>query len=496
MWQYLELGLSVALAPQNLLWCFLGCVYGTFVGVLPGFGPSAAIALLLPITFKMPTEGAIIMLAGLYYGAAYGGSTTSILVNIPGEAASIVTTFDGYQMAKQGRAGPALGISAIGSFIAGILTVSALCIIAPMLANFALKFGPPEFFSVMVLGLTLVVYISFGSVPKALIMGGFGIVLGCVGWDYIVGATRLTFGVGYLHDGLPVVPMVMGLFGISEVLINIEKTQKLEIFREVKNIWPSLRDLRKSIFPIFRGTGTGFLLGLIPGCGTLVSTFAAYIVEKRISKNPQEFGRGAIQGVASPESANNAAAQSGFIPLLTLGIPVSPAFVMVFAALLIHGVTPGPLVLIRTPNIFWGVISSMLVANFMLVILNLPLIRMWVKILDIPYSLLFPLILIFCLIGALSDYRLGSVFVMIIFGVMGYLMKKLTYEPAPLIIAFILSPILELNFRQAMILSGGSFSIFFTKPISLFSLVGVGALFLFAIVSKLRVMWQKAGAEG
>jgi len=495
MWDHVLLGFTVAFKPINLLYCFFGCFYGTFVGVLPGFGPTAAIALLLPLTFGMAPESAIIMLAGIYYGAMYGGSTTSILVNIPGEAASVTTTFDGYQMAKQGRAGSALSIAAIGSFIAGSLAVFGLFIVAPLLANFALQFGPPEFFSLMVLGLTIVVYISFGSVLKAVAMGSLGIALGCVGWDYVSGNTRITFGIEYLYDGIPVVPILMGLFGISEVLLNLEKTQKLEIFKEVKRIWPSLRDLRESILPILRGSGIGFLLGLVPGGGTVVSTFASYTIEKKISRHPERFGKGAIEGVAGPESANNAAAQAGFVPLLTLGIPVSPAFALVFAALLVHGIHPGPLLLAKTPSVFWGVVISMYVGNMILLILNLPLIRMWVKVLAIPYGLLFPLILIFCLVGALSDNKVGDVFVMIIFGIFGYLMKKFDYEPAPMVIAFILSPILELNLRQSLILSGGSFSIFFTKPISLGCLIAVGLLVLLSTLPKFKVMRPKLGVE-
>jgi putative tricarboxylic transport membrane protein len=495
MWEHLLSGFAVASNPMNLLYCFIGCFYGTFVGVLPGFGPAAAIALLLPITFGMAPESAIIMLAGIYYGAMYGGSTTSILVNIPGEAASVVTTFDGYQMAKQGRAGPALGITAIGSFIAGTLAVFGLFIVAPLLANFALKFGPPEFFSLMVLGLTIVVYISFGSVLKAVMMGCLGVALGCVGWDYVSGYTRITFGLEYLYDGISVIPVVMGLFGISEVFLNLEKTHKLEVFKDIKNIWPSLKDFRQSILPILRGSGIGFFLGLLPGGGTVVSTFASYSIEKKISKHPEKFGKGAIEGVAGPESANNAAAQAGFIPLLTLGIPISPVFALVFAALLVHGIHAGPLLLARSPGVFWGVVISMYIGNIILLILNLPLIKMWVKVLEIPYGLLFPLILIFCLVGALSDNKLGDVFVMLIFGVVGYLMKKFEYEPAPLIIAFILSPILELNLRQSLILSGGSFGIFFTQPISLFSLVAVGILFLLAALPKIKTLRPKLGVE-
>lgn len=495
MLDHLAMGLAVAATPMNLLYCFFGCLYGTLVGVLPGFGPSAAIALLLPVTYGMSTQSAIIMLAGLYYGSAYGGSTTSILVNIPGEAASVTTCFDGYQMAKQGRAGSALGIAAIGSFIAGTLAIIGLSVIAPVVASLALRFGPPEFFSLMILGLTIVIYISFGSVLRAMIMGCLGIVLGCVGWDYVSGDTRITFGLEYLFDGIPIVPVLMGLFGISEVLFNLEKDQRLSVFKEVGNIWPSRKDFRESFGAILRGSGIGFFLGLLPGGGTVVSTFASYTVEKKISKHPERFGKGAIEGVAGPEAANNAAAQSGFVPLLTLGIPVSPAFALVFAALLVHGVHPGPMLMIKNPDVFWGVVTSMYIGNIFLLILNLPLIRIWVKVIAIPYGLLFPLILVFCLIGAFSDDKLGDVLVMIIFGIVGYLMKKFDYEPAPMVIAFVLSPILELNLRQSLILSGGSFSIFFAKPISLGCLIAVGLLVVSSVLPRLKNLRPKLGAD-
>jgi len=495
MLDHLAMGLAVAATPMNLLYCFFGCLYGTLVGVLPGFGPSAAIALLLPVTYGMSTHSAIIMLAGLYYGSAYGGSTTSILVNIPGEAASVTTCFDGYQMARQGRAGPALGIAAIGSFIAGTLAIVGLSVIAPLVASLALRFGPPEFFSLMILGLTIVIYISFGSVLRAMIMGCLGVALGCVGWDYVSGNTRITFGIVYLFDGIPIVPVLMGLFGISEVLFNLEKDQRLSVFKEIGNIWPSRKDFRDSLGAILRGSGIGFFLGLLPGGGTVVSTFASYTVEKKISKHPERFGKGAIEGVAGPESANNAAAQSGFVPLLTLGIPVSPAFALVFAALLVHGVHPGPMLLIKNPDVFWGVVISMYIGNIFLLILNLPLIRIWVKVIAIPYGLLFPLILVFCLIGAFSDEKLGDVLVMITFGIVGYLMKKFDYEPAPMVIAFILSPILELNLRQSLILSGGSFSIFFAKPISLGCLIAVGLLVLSSALPRFKNLRPKLGAD-
>jgi len=494
MWDNFGYGLSIASKPINLAYCFLGCVYGTFVGVLPGFGPAAAIALLLPITFGMNPASAIIMLAGIYYGSMYGGSTTSICVNIPGEAASVVTTFDGYQMAKQGRAGSALGIAAVGSFVAGSIAVIGLSVISPLVANFALEFGPPEFFSLMVLGLSIVIYISFGSVLKAVMTGLFGMALGTIGWDILFGHPRNTFGIEYLSDGLPVIPVVMGLFGISEVISNIEKTGKIEVFKDIGNPYPSLKDLKESFPAILRGSGIGFFLGLLPGGGPIVATFTSYSIEKKFSKHPEKFGKGAIEGVAGAESANNAAVQSGFIPLLTLGIPTTPTFALFLAALLIHGIHSGPMLLTEHPDLFWGVIISMYVGNIMLLILNLPLIRMWVKVLEIPYGLLAPLILVFCLVGSLAESnKAGDAFVMLIFGVIGYLMRKYEYEPAPMIIAFILTPVLEVNFRQAMVISNGSFSIFFDKPISLVCLAITAALYLLAALPKFKLARPKLG---
>jgi putative tricarboxylic transport membrane protein len=496
MWESLGYGLSIAAKPMNLIYCFLGCVYGTFVGVLPGFGPAAAIALLLPITFGMNPASAVIMLAGIYYGSMYGGSTTSICVNIPGEAASVVTTFDGYQMAKQGRAGSALGIAAVGSFIAGTLAVVGLAVVSPLVANFALQFGPPEFFSLMVLGLSIVIYISFGSVLKAVMMGLFGMALGTIGWDIVFGQPRNTFGIEYLSDGLPVIPVVMGLFGISEVISNIEKTDKIAVFKDIGSPYPSWKDLRESFGAILRGSGIGFFLGLLPGGGPIVATFASYSIEKKLSKHPEKFGKGAIEGVAGPESANNAAVQSGFIPLLTLGIPTTPTFALFLAALLIHGIHTGPMLLTDHPDLVWGVIISMYLGNMMLLILNLPLIRMWVKVLEIPYGLLAPLILAFCLVGSLAESnKAGDAFVMLTFGIVGYLMRKFEYEPAPMIIAFILTPVLEINFRQSMIISNGSFSIFYAKPISLVCLAVTVVLYLLAALPKFQAKRPKLGVE-
>jgi putative tricarboxylic transport membrane protein len=436
------------------------------------------------------------MLAGIYYGSMYGGSTTSICVNIPGEASSVVTTIDGYQLAKQGRAGSALAIAAVASFTAGTLAVVGLFGMSPLVADFALRFGPPEFFSLMVLSLTIVIYISVGSVLRAVMAGLFGMALGTIGWDVVFGQSRNTFGIEYLADGVPVIPVVMGLFGISEVLLNIEKTERIEVFKDIGSVYPSLKDLKESFLAILRGSGIGFFLGLLPGGGPIIAPFASYSVEKKVSKRPERFGTGAIEGVAGPEAANNAAVQSGFIPLLTLGIPTTPTFALFLAALLIHGIHSGPMLLTEHPDLFWGVIISMYFGNIMLLILNLPLIRMWVEVLKIPYSLLAPLVLAFCLIGSVAESgKVGDTFVMLVFGIIGYLMRKFGYEPAPMIIAFILTPVLELNFRQSMIISHGSFGIFFSKPISLICLIVTACLYLMAALRKNKATRPKLGAE-
>ncbi len=483
-------GFSVGLQPSNILCCFLGVLMGTLVGVLPGIGPVGAMSILLPVTFRMDPTGAIIMLAGIFYGAQYGGSTTSILVNIPGEATSIVTCLDGYQMAKQGRAGPALGIAAFGSFIAGTLGLVGLMIFATPLANFGLKFGPPEYFGVILLGLTLVSYLSRGSTIKALMMAAFGIILSCIGLDPINASPRMIFNLLQLWDGVNLVPIAMGIFGIGEILINVEENITTEILKtKLKNLFPSLLDWMQSIWPILRGTVLGFFLGILPGGGALISSFASYAVEKRLSKTPERFGKGAIEGVAGPESANNAGASGCFIPLLTLGIPTNIVMALLFGAFLIHGMRPGPLLLTEHPEIFWGVISSMYIGNVMLLILNLPLIPLWVKVLKIPYRILFPLILLFCLVGAYSlKNDIFDLFLMIIFGIVGYLFRKFDYEGAPLLLAFVLGPLFEINLRQSLLLSKGSFLIFFTRPISgVFITVALILLILSFIPSILRV---------
>lgn len=488
LFNYLGIGFSVALQPMNLFYCFVGVFIGTLVGVLPGIGPVGAMSLLLPITFNSTPEGAIIMLAGIYYGAMYGGSTTSILVNIPGEAASVITCLDGYAMARQGRAGPALGIAAFGSFIAGTLSIVGLMLLAPPLANFALRFGPPEYFTLMVMGVTILIYLAHGSMPKALIMAAFGIVLGLIGLDSISASPRFTFNRLELFDGIGLVPIVMGLFGISEVLLNIELVIRREIVKtSLKGLLPTAKDWRDSAGPIARGSLLGFFLGILPGGGAVISSFISYAVEKRISREPERFGKGAIEGVAGPEAANNAATGGAFIPLMTLGIPSNVVIAMLLGAFMIHGVTPGPLLMKQNPQIFWGVIVSMYVGNAMLLILNLPLIGIWVKILKIPYKILFPLILLFCLIGVYSvSNSVFDIHIMLIFGILGYLMKKFEYEGAPLVLAFVLGPMMENNLRKSLIISQGDFSIFFTRPLAAVSLIISLALLIFPLIPWLR----------
>ena len=427
------------------------------------------------------------MLAGIYYGAQYGGSTTSILLNIPGEATSVVTCLDGYQMARKGRAGAALGMSAIGSFIAGTISLVGLTLLARPFANLALQFGPPEYFSIMVLALVVLSYLARGSILKALIMAFFGLTLSFVGIDILSGESRFTFGILDLADGIDLVPVIMGLFGIAEVLVNIEQNAEREVFKtKIKNLLPTLEDWAKAKWSIVRGTVLGFFLGILPGAGPIISTFVSYSVEKRVSKYPEKFGTGIIEGVAGPESANNASAQGAFIPLFTLGIPPNVTMAILFGALIIHGLQPGPLLVTQRPDFFWGVIISMYIGNIMLLILNLPLIPLWVQVLRVPYPVLFPLIVLFCLIGAFSlNNSVFDVFVMIIFGVVGYLMRKFNYEGAPMVMAFVLGPLLEQNLRRSLIISGGSASIFFTHPISAVTLM-VSAVILLS-----HFFWKK-----
>ena len=472
-------GFQVTFQPINFLFCGIGVLVGTLVGVLPGIGPAGAMALLLPATFKVSPTSTLILLAGIYYGVQYGGSTTSILVNIPGEASSVVTCIDGYQMARQGRAGPALGIAAIGSFIAGTIANVGLMFVAVPLARAALRFGPPEYFALMCMGLIIVTYLAQGSILKAIMMALVGIILGSIGLDVITGLPRFTFGINELTDGVGIIPLVMGLFGISEIFVNLEESLEREIFKtHIKNLWPSLKDWAQAKWAVVRGSIIGFLLGILPGGGAVIATFVAYAVEKKVAKEPQRFGKGAIEGVAAPESANNAAAGSSLIPLLSLGIPPNPIMAIFFSALIIHGIQPGPLLIKQHPDLFWGLVASLYLGNFLLLILNLPLISMWVKVLEIPYKLLFPLILLFCLIGAYSmNNVVFDLYVMIFFGVVGWIMKKFGYEGAPLILAYVLGPMLENSLRQSLLISGGSFLIFVSRPISAIAL-GIAFLLL------------------
>jgi putative tricarboxylic transport membrane protein len=461
-------GFAVAVTPTNLLYGLIGSLVGTVIGVLPGLGPPATIALLLPVTYGIPATSAVIMLAGIFYGAMYGGSTTSILMNVPGEAASVVTCVDGYQMARRGRAGAALGVAAIGSFVAGTLGLLVLMLMAPPLATFALRFGPAEYFALLVLGLVMVGYLSGASVTKGLMMAALGLLLGTVGLDPIMGSPRFTYGVFQLGDGLPFILAAMGLFGIGEVLVNVEQSVRTDIQEtQIGSLLPDRGEWRQAAPAVLRGSLLGFLVGVLPGGGAVISSFLSYAVEKRWSPHPERFGRGAIEGVAGPESANNAAATGSFVPLLTLGVPGNASIAMIFAALLIHGVRPGPLLVTEHPDVFWGLIASMYIGNVVLLALNLPLIWLWIRLLRIPYPILAPFILVFVLVGAYSVNN--SVFdlgVTVAFGVLGYLMRRLDFEPAPLVLALILGPQLEAALRRSLIYSRGDLTVFFQRPIS------------------------------
>ena len=468
IFQNLAHGFSICLQPVSLMYCFLGVLMGTLVGVLPGLGAAASIALLLPITFYLPAVPSLIMLSGICYGAQYGGSITSILLNIPGEASSVVTCIDGYQMARHGRAGPALGIAAFGSFIAGTLGVVGLMLFAPPLATIAIRLGPPEFFSLAVMSLTLVTYVSKGSIIRSLMMACLGLIMSTVGMDSITSRSRFTFGFPALMDGFGIVNVTMGLFGLSEVMCNLGQSLKREIFNtKVENLLPTWQDWKDSLMPIFRGSVLGFFSGIIPGFGPIVPSFISYAVEKKFSKSPEKFGTGTIEGVAGPESANNAGSSGTFIPLLSLGIPVNPSTAIILGALIILGLQPGPLLIRSQPDLFWGLVASMYVGNGMLILLNLPLIGIWVKILEIPYSILYVLIVLFCEIGAYSvNNSVTDVLLLNIFGVVGYFMKRYDFEGGPLILALILGPMVENALRRSLLLSEGNPTIFFLRPIS------------------------------
>jgi putative tricarboxylic transport membrane protein len=493
----LGLGFSVALNGWNLLYCLMGVLLGTLIGVLPGIGPVATIAMLLPVTFTLNPTSALIMLAGIYYGAQYGGSTTAILVNIPGESSSVVTCLDGYQMARQGRAGPALGIAAIGSFFAGCVATVIIALFAPPLAEVALKFGPAEYFSLMVLGLIAATVLAHGSLIKAIAMVLLGLLLGLVGTDVNSGVARFSFGVSELTDGIGFVSVAMGVFGFAEIISNLEQKEQREIFtKKVSNLLPSLQDFKDSWASILRGTALGSALGILPGGGALLASFAAYTLEKKVSWNSANFGKGAIQGVAAPESANNAGAQTSFIPLLTLGIPSNPVMALMIGAMMIQGIAPGPQVMTERPQLFWGMIASMWVGNLMLVVLNLPMIGMWIKLLTVPYRWLYPSILLFCAIGVYSVQNSPfDVMQTAVFGVVGYIFVKLECEPAPLILGFILGPLMEENLRRAMLLSRGDWFVFFQRPISLSMLLVAALLLAIVLAPAVRKKREEAFVE-
>ncbi len=480
----LSIGFGVALSLTNLLYCVLGVLLGTLIGVLPGIGPVATIAMLLPVTFTLPPVSALIMLAGIYYGAQYGGSTTAILVNLPGESSSVITALDGYAMARKGRAGPALGIAALGSFFAGCVATVIIALFAPPLAEVALKFGPTEYFSLMVLGLIAAVVLAHGSLIKAIAMVVLGLLLGLVGTDVNSGVARYSFGVSELSDGINFVVVAMGMFGFAEIIANLEHKEQRDVFTaKIEGLLPTLKDIKDCIGAVLRGTTLGSALGILPGGGALLASFAAYTLEKKVSWNRANFGKGAIQGVAAPESANNAGAQTSFIPLLTLGIPSNPVMALMIGAMMIQGIAPGPQVMTERPQLFWGMIASMWVGNLMLVILNLPLIGLWVKLLSVPYRILYPAILMFCCIGVYSvNNQTFDVILTCAFGLLGYVCVKLACEPAPLILGFILGPMMEENLRRAMLLSRGDPMVFFQKPISA-TLLGISLILLLIVVA-------------
>nr|WP_210257875.1 tripartite tricarboxylate transporter permease [Xanthobacter sp. SG618] len=478
---------------QNIFYCFVGALLGTLIGVLPGLGPVATIAMLLPLTFGLPPVSALIMLAGIYYGAQYGGSTTAILINLPGESSSVVTAIDGHQMARKGRAGAALATAALGSFFAGSVATLLLALFAPPLANLALQFGPPEYFSLMVLGLIASVTLASGSVVKAIAMIVLGLILGLSGQDIYTGTPRFTFDLPELSDGFDFVALAMGMFGISEIIRNLEdEHQRSLVAAKVKSLMLTKEEFKRIIAPVLRGTALGSFLGILPGGGAMLSSFASYSIEKKLSRHPQEFGRGAIEGVAGPESANNAGAQTSFIPMLTLGIPSNPVMALMIGALIIQGITPGPNVVTEKPDLFWGVIASMWVGNFMLVLLNLPLIGMWVKLLTVPYHVMFPAIIAFCCIGVYSvNNNVFDVYTMALFGLLGYALVKLDCEPAPLLLGFVIGPMLEEYLRRAMLISRGDPTVFVTRPISAVLLL----LALAALVVVLLPSVQKGREE-
>jgi putative tricarboxylic transport membrane protein len=491
----LLIGFQTALTLKNLYLCFLGCLWGSMVGVLPGIGPLAGIALLIPATYGLDVTGAIIMLAGIYYGAMYGGSTTSILMNIPGESASVVTCLDGYQMTRKGRAGAALFIAAWSSWVGGTLSVMGVMLLAPTLADLAMKFGPAEMFALLLVAFVLLGSLGTGSFLKSMAMIVLGLLVGTVGMDNLTGASRFTFGIRDLFDGIGFVPVAMGMFGIGEILSATEETLVHEFYKpRLRELLPNKHEFRASIGPILRGSGLGFFVGLLPGSAHVLSSFLSYIVEKRLSKRPEEFGTGRIEGVAGPETANNAATGGAMVPFLALGIPTGPAIAVMMIALLIHGVRPGPLFISEQPQLFWSLIASLYIGNIILVALNLPLVGLFVNLLRVPFRILFPIILLVCLIGTYSiSLSRFDLMVLLGSGVMGYVFRKLRYDLAPFVLALIIGPTLEESFRQALMRSGGSFSIFWGSPMALSFLAVAAFLLLWSILRSLRRDKDKKG---
>ena len=484
----LLLGFSVALRPDVLWYAFLGCLVGTLVGMLPGIGPLAGISILLPLTFGLDATKAIVMLAGIYYGAQYGGSTTSILLRIPGEAASVMTCIDGNAMARKGRAGAALCIAAVGSFIAGTFGVIVLTVIAPPLANIALKFGPPEYTALLVLGLIFLAYMSTTSLVRTLLMAAFGLLLGTIGIDVMTGHFRFSFDIPELGDGIGIVPVAVGLFGLGELLATPSRQVTSEVARpKLRELWPNRQEWRDAAMPIARGSVLGFLIGIIPGSAHIISSFMSYALEKRISKHPEEFGKGAVAGVAGPESANNSASTGAFVPMLALGIPTGPVTAVLIAALLIHGVPPGPTLVSDHPNVFWGFVASMYVGNLMLLALNLPLVGLFVNLLRVPYAYLYPLIIMFCVIGVYEvNHSIVDVWIMLIMGVVGFGLKKFDLDPAPLVLGLVIAPLFEMSLRQSLIMSNGNWTIFFQRPIAAVLLAVCAVLLMLAAWTALR----------
>jgi putative tricarboxylic transport membrane protein len=493
----LALGLSVAVSFQNLMYALIGCMLGTLIGVLPGIGPVATIAMLLPITFHLPPTASLIMLAGIYYGASYGGSTTSILVNLPGESASVVTCLDGYQMARRGRAGAALSISAVGSFFAGTVGTILIVLFAEPLTLMAQKFGPADYCALMALGLVAAVVLASGSVIKAIAMVFLGLLFGLVGTDVNTGAQRFTFDLPELSDGIDFAPIAMGLFGIAEIVVNLERRlTRTGGTIAVGSLFPTREEIRRSIPAILRGTTLGALLGVLPGGGPTLGAFSAYTLEKKISKNPGEFGKGAVEGVASPEAANNAAAQTSFIPMLTLGIPSNAVMALMVGAMIIQGIQPGPEVMSKKPDLFWGMIVSMWIGNAMLVVINLPMIGMWVKLLTVPYRFLAPAILLFCCIGAYSlQNSTFHVMQVAAFGVLGYIFARLGCEGAPFLLGLVLGPQMEEYFRRAMLLSRGDPMVFLERPISLGLLITTTLLLILMALPSIKKARKEAFQE-